>query len=820
MAMSSNLPVAPDDDRRGVAPALPLFPERLAYPSARGLDEEPAPDYRRYLAAILRYKWLFVLGGVVGLGLGYGMKKVRKPQYQAQATIWLQASGQQQGPQTSGPIQQAQLFGYTSWTELLRSYVVLDEVVRRMHLFLQPQSPGDSTALASLRLGQRFRPGIYRLTVDPTGRQFSLVTVRGGVEIQHGTVGDSIGQSLGFAWAPDATVLRPGRSITFTVSTPRDAAVYLSNQLQASLAPQGNFLRLTLTGTSPSFTAATLNAVAQQFVQVAAQLKTEKLDELTRILGQQLRSAEEDLRHKEGLLEGFRVATITLPSDRASPVAPGLTQTRDPVFQNFFSMKVEQEGLRRDREAVESVLASSSDTANLVVSLEAIPAVRNASELMGTLTDLTQKQAELRALRNRYTEEYLPVQRLTADINVLKRQTVPAMARSLVEGLKQRELEMDSRVASASRDLRQIPARAIEEARLSRDVSIAENLYTTLQARYEEARLTEVSSIPDVRILDAAVTPEWPVRSVTRIMQLGGLAGGLGLALILALVLDRFDRRIRYPEQVTRDMGLTILGVVPRVKGGKGIAGEEAVQVLEALRTVRLNLVHAYGSAGPLVVTITSPGPGDGKSFIASNLANAFADMGHRTLLIDGDTRRGMLHRVLNLQRKPGLLDHLSGRATREEIVQRAANSSVDFIGSGTRKSGGPELLASGTMSQLLTGLRSSYSVIILDSPPLGAGVDALMLGTLAGSIMLVLRTGVTDRELAQVKLDHLYRLPIRLLGAVLNDVRADAAYRYYYSSYYLPGYESKDEEGEPAAAQVQQLGTGGGQDAAAGESL
>jgi succinoglycan biosynthesis transport protein ExoP len=819
MVMSSNLPVAPDEDRRGSVPALPLTPERLAYPAPQAFEEEQPANYRRYIAAVLRYRWLLVLGGILGLGLGYGLKRLRKPQYQAQATIWLQSSTQQPGAQSQGPIQQAQLFGTTAWTDLLRSYVVLDEVVRRMHLFLQPQSPSDSTALASLRLGQRFRPGVYRLTVDPSGHQFALSAVRGDVEIQHGNVGDSIGQSLGFMWAPDASVLRAGRTITFTVSTPRDAAVQLSNRLQAVIPPQGNFLRLMLTGTNPSFTAATLNAVAQQFVQVAAQLKTEKLDELTRILGQQLRSAEEDLRHKEGALEGFRVATITEPSDRASPVAPGLAQTRDPVFQNFFSMKVEREGLRRDREAIEAVLATAGDTSNLVVSLEAIPAVRNASELMGTLTDLTQKQAELRALRNRYTDAYAPVQRLIADVEALKRQTIPGLARNLVVSIRQREQELDSRIASASHDLQQIPKRTIDEARLSRDVNIAENLYTTLQARYEEARLAEVSSIPDVRILDAAVTPEQPVKSVTRMLLLGGLAGGLGFALALALVLDRFDRRIRYPEQVTKEMGLTILGVVPRVKGGKGMSGDDAVQVLEALRTVRLNLVHAYGSAGPLVVTVTSPGAGDGKSFIASNLANAFADMGHRTLLIDGDTRRGMLHRVLNLQRKPGLLDHLSGRATREEIVQRAPGSSVDFIGSGTRKSGGPELLASSTMSQLLTGLRSGYSVIIVDSPPLGAGVDALMLGTLAGSILLVLRTGVTDRELAQVKLDHLYRLPIRLLGAVLNDVRADAAYRYYYSSYYLPGYESKDEEAEPAAAEVQQL-SDGGHDEEAGELL
>ena len=116
---------------------------------------------------------------------------------------------------------------------------------------------------------------------------------------------------------------------------------------------------------------------------------------------------------------------------------------------------------------------------------------------------------------------------------------------------------------------------------------------------------------------------------------------------------------------------------------------------------------------------------------------------------------------------------------------------SVDFIGCGTRKMGGPELLASPQMSQLLISLRSQYGVIIMDSAPLGAGVDPLVLGSLTGSLLLVLRTGVTDRELAQAKLTDLDRLPIRILGAVLNDVKAEGIYKYYS---YLPGYSSDDE--------------------------
>ncbi len=541
---------------------------------------------------------------------------------------------------------------------------------------------------------------------------------------------------------------------------------------------------------------------------MAAELKTEKLTELTKILGEQLATVGDSLRRKEATLQAFRVQTITLPAERPPAVLPTgqeLTQT-DPLYQTYFNNKVERETLDRDRAAIQAVLASPNDTADIVVALEQIGSVKTAGELMSALSNLTSKESDLRALQVRYTDENPAVQRAAQEVAALRRTTVPTLARALLASLQTRERTLDDQLSSTSHELRDIPPRAIEEERLNRDVNIASNLYTTLQSRYEEARLAELSSIPDVRILDAAATPEQPLKNLLPMLLGGGLMAGIGLGVVLSILLDHFDRRVRYPDQVTRGMGLTILGVVPRVPSGSGLRADAAAPVVDALRSIRLNLVHAYGTAGPLVTTITSAGSGDGKSFIASNLALTFADMGHKTLLIDGDIRRGSLHRVLKLNRKPGLIDYLAGQAARGEITQTTGIASLDFIGSGTRKTGGPELLASGTMSQLLVSLRSSYSVIIVDSPPLGAGVDPLVLGTLTGSVLLVFRSGVTDREMASVKLDHMGRLPIRILGAILNDVKDDAVYKYYYSSYYLPGYESKDEKDEPASSAAKQI--------------
>jgi len=763
---------------------------------ARGTppDEEQPLDVRRIAQALLRRKWLIIAITLAGTGIGFVLSHMQSPVYQAQATLWIQVPSTQDQRQNVGPIQSGGLLQWASWVDLLQSFVVLDQVVRQQRFYLVTHNPADRAAFGTLQLKSAFAPADYRLDVSKDGRTFALSA--GERQIQRGNVGDSVGNAVGLEWVPSPRDLWPGRQIRFRVRDPRDAALTLRDELQAVLPNQGSFLRLVLTGPSPNATATTLNAVADRFVEVAAELKRQKLSELSKILNEQLTSSYTDLRRSEGALETFRVRTITLPSEQSAPVTPGLEQTRDPVFRSFFEMRVEREQLDRDRMNILAALAQR-DSEVAAMQLEVIPSVRGSSELSAALNQLAAKEAEARALRLQFGSVYPPLQRLNAEIGDLQHHAVPELAQKLAVELAARVRDSDARIGSASRELQQIPQRAIEEARLRRDVAIAENLYTTLQQRYEEARLAEVSSIPDVRILDRAVAPEKPLASRAKMLLALGIIGGLGASVLLALFLDRLDRRLRYPEQVTDGMGLPILGAIPRLRNGNRLAGAETqAQVVEALRSIRLNLQHAYGSAGPLVIVISSPAGGDGKSFLASNLAVSFADAGHRTMVIDGDIRRGSLHRVFERPRKPGLIDHLGGQASREDIVQKTSIDGVDFIACGTRKNAGPELLASAAMSQLLIGLRNQYGVIIVDCAPLGAGVDPLVVGTLTGNLVLVLRTGVTDREFALAKLGAVSRLPIRVLGAVLNDVRPGQGYEHYYHYSYLPGYETSEESG------------------------
>ena len=751
-------------------------------------------DWRRVVAAVVRFKWVAILVTLVGTGAGVAaVSRIISPAYTTHATLWVDVPDMHE--LNGGPIQTAQLVAATGWVDLLESHVVLNDVVRRQRLYLSLATPGDSAALASFGIKERVAPGTYRLTVARNEARFALTTDRGEV-LQQGAVGDSVGPARGFVWVPPAGELRPGRTIEFSVTTTAAATQVLADQLRVKTDMLqdrvGNFLSVELRGANPDRITAVVNGIADRFVTVAAELRRERLSQLVSILSEQVRHAQLNVTEAEQALRAFRIRTVTVLSGTPGDLLASATLVRDPAAANFFDMRVSREDLRVDRVALERVLAEGADSGVSTDALETIASVQHSSALTQALRELTEKQATLRALRYRYTEGHLPVRRLAADVTVLQRQTIPGMVRALIAQLAVREAGLARRVDSAAGGLRQIPPLAIEEARLERDVTTAAQLFANIRQRYEEVRLAEVSSIPEVRILDRAERPEDPLFSVAGILIALALMGSSVAGVVGAVVLDRLDSRVRHPEQVTRAMGLTILGAVPHV-GRRNGKSEQIGPVIEALRAIRLRVIHAHGSAGPIAVTISSPGHSDGKSLVASNLALAFADTGYRTLLVDGDIRRGALHRVLKAGRKPGLTELLAGTATREQAVRATAYASLWFIGCGARNHHGPELLTSAPMARLLADLRPSFDVILVDSPPLAAGADAYALGTMTGAMLLVLRTGFSNRGQAEAKLAVLERLPVRLLGAVLNDVRLGGEYRYY--SYYIAGYEVGDEE-------------------------
>jgi polysaccharide biosynthesis transport protein len=755
---------------------------------------------QRYTAAVLRFKWVIlglVLVGTVG-GVAVGRKAPQT--YMAEATLYFSgAEAVMQGPV---PTQAGELLRRDAWISLVRSFSVLDAVVRDQKLYLE-YDRRDGEVLADFDLDATLVPGEYVLKVSADGGTAELRSVDGPF-VETRPVGQALGRSLGFIWVPPAQHLQARRTVRFTVVNPREASRALSRDLVTRM-PNTSFLQLQYTGDDPQRVTSVLNAVAERYVEVAADLKRSRVAELRNILEMQMDSAEQKMNAAERALETFRVATITKPSEYATPITPGIDATRMPALNNFFQLQLQREELQRDRQAVQRTMTRSGDALS-VDALSTINSVRQSPELAQALAELTEKRAELRSLRQVFTGEHESVVRATADIQQLEGGVIPQLASGLINELDARIAALDAMIGSASGELREIPTRAIDEARLRRNAALQESMYSDVRQRYEAARLGAETTAPDLEILDRATPPYRPVSDTRILFALMGFGSSLGLGLLLAIVMDRTDPRIRYAEQLTSELRLTIIGAIPNVRSNRKLASvADNAEVLEAFRGVRLNLMYAYGSAGPLMVTVTSPGAGDGKTFLSSNLALAFADLGYRTLLIDGDTRRGLQHRLFERPRRAGLTDYLAGEDSLEAVIQKTSFAKVDLIAGGARRDNAPELLQSPRMSELLAAIKAEYQVILIDSPPLGAGIDPLLLGSLTGNILLVMRTGTTDRRVAEAKLQMLDRLPIRVLGAVLNGVSDGEGYRYYS---YLPGYESSAANEDPSEKLLEPAGT------------
>ena len=758
----------------------------LASPFEPGFEAEAVsggPNWPRIGNAISRYKWLVLAITLCATGLGIVASRFLKPTYTAQATIWIDESDRR--GTVTGALGAPRVFGPEAWASLVSSYAVLEGVVEEVHLNRTSEPPLPPSDAAAVDVAAGARPGVYRLHIDDSGRTYTLSLAD---QVERGTVGNSIGRTFGFRWMPSAEVVQPSRTTTISISTIRDAAKRLGDELQVRIDQEGNFLHVELSDTDPVRLAATLNAVARHYVDVAADLKRKKVVELTAILADQATLASKSLSTAEGDFQGFRTRMALLPSDATAdrgaeqPGGYGDLTTRLDATQNT-------------RAELEQILATPIDSNFAVGGLEAIAVAERATELSLALADLTAKRTEIHTLRYKYADENPQLVRALEQRATLTDQTIPQLARHVLVELRGREAALYGHVVTSAATLKQLPQRDLEETRLRRNVTLAENLYSALQQRYDEAQIAKASSVSDVRILDVAAPPQLPSKnSAARIVLLVGIAG-LALGLIVAVLLDRSDKRFMYPEQVSHDLGLTILGALPHLRIERDAVTRPRDQGAfnEAMRDLRLNVAYAFGSSGPITFAVTSPGSEDGKSFLASNLARVFAENGRRTVLVDGDMRRGQQHRRFSLERQPGMADYLSGNASVDVILKSTLIPGLDIVTCGARRANAPELLGTQHMLRLMDELRARYDVVICDSPPLAAGIDAAVLGAASGHMLLVVRTGVSVREVAAAKLETVARLPIRVLGAVLNDVPKGAMYSYY-AHYALPGYEASDE--------------------------
>lgn len=748
-------------------------------------DDEGGGDtgyrIRRLRDAALRVKWIAAVLVMLGVLAGFGATKFVKPMYDVETKLYL---GSQRGDaQRQGPIQEGQFVAREGLVELLRSYRVLESVVvqLRMHVWAEDSVVGRA-AFARLMTAPDVKGGRLRIEVLPGGTEYRLY--RAGIEqpISRGSLPDSVGREIGLRWLLNRGDLPVGPHGFFALP-PRDAAQSLRQRIVTSLPDNGQILTIRMSDQNPQRAAQTLNAVVDEFLVVARALQQTQSGEYSVALREQLSLAESRLRAAEQSLQSVRSANITQPT-------VGNDGAADPMVGDYFSKRVQLENLRRERRSLEQLLQSG--TAVSVEGLQAIPSVSQAnSPLSRAIEELARKETQLRTAREQYSDEYSIVGDLVSQVATLRRETIPRLANSKLEEMKLSERELDATVSAFTGELRKTPQRALDETRAKRDFDVADQFYTSLLSRWNEVRLASEGSTEELKVIDRAVSPTTPTTNSKRVVFGTGALAGVALAVLLVLLTDLLDGRLRYPEEVAKDLRLQLIARVPMLPQHVKRDTEMlvAAQAVEAFRAVRLRLQQAFEGRGRIVVVVTSEGVDEGKSLLSANLAMAFAESGVRTLLVDGDLRRGSQHRTYDVPLEPGFADVLTGRATLQESIRATQTPDLSILTSGLRSGRVPELLDREKLSRMLQILKNEFEVIIVDSAPLGAGVDTYALGAAVGSMLMVLRHGVTNRKAVDGRLAAIDQLPIRIIGAVLNGVPSSKAFASYDAYSYFDEY-------------------------------
>jgi tyrosine-protein kinase Etk/Wzc len=371
----------------------------------------------------------------------------------------------------------------------------------------------------------------------------------------------------------------------------------------------------------------------------------------------------------------------------------------------------------------------------------------------------------------------------------------------------------DATLARFGQQLASIPSREIEVARLAREQKLLGDVAVMLQTRLKEAEIQNALDAGNVQVVDTALRPSIPIAPNPIRNMILALFVGLVLGVGTALGKEALDTKVRSDEDVRfATGGMPLLATIPRIRTGTAVTNgrrtlpataSSALQdrlvtslephspASEAYRMLRTSVSFAGMGSDARVMVVTSAMPGDGKSTCSSNLAITLAQQGIRTILVDSDLRKGLLHQVFGLSQEPGLSHLLVGATSLESAVRQVTVGNVgvplDVLPSGIFPPNPSELLASARMRDLLGALRDEYEMVIIDAPPLNLVTDAAVLSSMSDGTLLVTRSGVTDKRALSHAAAQLRRVNPAISGVVLNAL--DITRPSYGNQFYTYGY-------------------------------
>jgi capsular exopolysaccharide synthesis family protein len=788
----------------------------------------PTPAPQRYasgeeyvswnlVSGMVRRRWpalLLSLALCIGLGLAYIM--VTPPTYEAAASILVEDE-KLNIPTVSEKLNPNES-DINTQVALLRSARINEQVVRDLGLrvsVLEPSRTPRSQLLASAVVSDSADTATVRLTRQGAGH-FRAENLTTGAVMDSVTAGEKVSLSgVEFALTP-AAYERP--EIQLSVSTLKGAMYNLAEQVKVVRPDRdANVIWIRTRDIDPQIAGLVPDLLAQHYIESRIQATRGKAEQAVKYLQGQADTMQSQLMAAEEQLKDYRerAGIVSMPDEATAAVA----QNTD---LGTIRAKVEAE-----RSALQAVLneadaSRDSSAPSPYRRLAAFPTLVNnptVSDLLHTLNELETQQAQILLRRTPTDPDAKAIASRIADVDGQLR----GWTRTYLQGLQSHVASLDVQVNSKRRSAASLPAKGMEEERLSRRPKLLSDVYSLLETRLQEARIAESSADPGVTIIDRAGIPDEPVWP--RPFLILAVAGAVGMLMggALAWMRDTMDKAVHSRAEAIDATGVPVLGMIPHIemlrkkRGREGppllisnsvptlgsrLSGRQAAQnqamliggaeasaaALEAYAWLETSLALARPNGELRTVAFTSPMSREGKTVTAANLALSAAWRGRKVLLIDADLRRGMTHHLFGISRERGLAEVLAGTTQLTQairVIPLGNGATVHVLPCGERTGHPAGLFRSGGMSGLLEAFRARYDLVIVDTPPVNLVSDSLILSQLVDGVVLVARSGQTDAtSLAQAS-HHLQGAGAPLLGVLLNDINVsrdgsyDDAFRY-----------------------------------------
>ena len=339
-----------------------------------------------------------------------------------------------------------------------------------------------------------------------------------------------------------------------------------------------------------------------------------------------------------------------------------------------------------------------------------------------------------------------------------------------------------------------------EYQRLQREVETNRQLFDTFMARQKETEVASDFNSAIARFTDRAMPSSEPVKPKRRVIVLVAFVSALLFGVVIAFVQDSLNDTIKTTQDIELQLQQRALGMVPHIPGKIALAeinklffSTEQRQVSESIRSIRTS-VSLLGIERPIqVMAVTSSVPEEGKSTVSCNMAFAMSQL-DKVLIIDADMRKPTVAKRFALPAfQVGLANYLAGTEDLNDCIVTDEQSGVDIMAAGTIPLNPLELLSSPRLQELLTLLRGRYQRIIIDTPPVQAVSDALVISQFVDAVLMVVKADQTRSGLVKHSLSSLINAHARVLGVVLNDLDLSKAEKYYGGYGYYQYYAEKD---------------------------